>query len=105
MFTQVCEYTKNHWTVQLKCTNYKYVQLKCMIYNKLAQWVESSSNTGDKGSIPESGRSPGGGNDNSLQYSHLKNPIDREACPTTVHWVPNSQTWLSILLAWQVRRI
>ena len=57
---------------------------------------ESSSNTGDKGSIPESGRSPGGGNDNSLQYSHLKNPIDRGACPTTVHWVPNSKTWLSI---------
>ena len=41
MFTQVCEYIKNHWALQLKCKNYKYVQLKCMIYNKLAQWVKS----------------------------------------------------------------
>ena len=53
---------------------------------------ESSSNTGDQGSIPESGRSLGGGNDNSLQYSRLKNPIDSGACPATVHWVPKSQT-------------
>ena len=31
----------------------------------------------DVGSIPESGRSPGGGSDNSLQYSCLENPMDR----------------------------
>ena len=34
---------------------------------------------GDTGSIPGSGRSPGEGNGNSLQYSCLDNPIDREA--------------------------
>ena len=33
----------------------------------------------DKGSIPESGRSPGGGNDYPLQYSCLGNPVDRGA--------------------------
>ena len=33
----------------------------------------------DMGSIPGSGRSPGGGNDNPLQYSCLENPMDREA--------------------------
>ena len=34
----------------------------------------------DMGSIPGLGRSPGGGNDNPLQYSCLGNPMDRKAC-------------------------
>ena len=33
----------------------------------------------DAGSIPESGRSPGGGHDNPLQYSCMENPLDRTA--------------------------
>ena len=36
------------------------------------------ANAGDAGSIPGSGRSPGGGNGNPFQYSCLKNPMDRE---------------------------
>ena len=36
-------------------------------------------NAGDMGSIPESGRSPGEGNGNSLQYSCLENSMDRGA--------------------------
>ena len=43
---------------------------------------ESSCNagdTGDAGSIPGLGGSPGGGNDSPLQYSCLKNPMDRGA--------------------------
>ena len=40
---------------------------------------ESACNTGDVGSIPGSGRSPGEGNGNPLQYSGLENPTDREA--------------------------
>ena len=43
--------------------------------------------TGDAGSIPGSGRSPGGGNGNSLQYSCLENPTDRGAWQSTVHGV------------------
>ena len=43
------------------------------------------ASAGDAGSIPESGRSPGGGNSNPLQYSCLGNPIDREAWQATVH--------------------
>ena len=35
-------------------------------------------------SIPEAGRSPGGGNGNPLQYSCLENPMDREAWQATV---------------------
>ena len=39
----------------------------------------SVGDTGDVGSIPELGRSPGEGNGNPLQYSCLKNPMDRRA--------------------------
>ena len=41
----------------------------------------------DQGLIPGSGRSPGGGNGNPLQYSFLENPIDRGAWWATVHGV------------------
>ena len=46
------------------------------------------------GSIPRSGRSPGGGNGRSLQYSCLGNPMDRGAWRATVHGVAERQTWL-----------
>ena len=36
----------------------------------------SAYNVGDPGSIPGSGRSPGEGNGNPLQYSYLENPMD-----------------------------
>ena len=48
---------------------------------------ESASNAGDPGLIPESGRSPGEGNGNPVQYSCLENPMDGGVWPTTVHWV------------------
>ena len=44
-------------------------------------------NAGDSGSIPGSGRSPGEGNGNPLQYSCLENLIDKGACWATVHGV------------------
>ena len=45
------------------------------------------ANAGNTSSIPGSGRSPGGGNSNLLQYSCLGNPMDRGAWQTTVHGV------------------
>ena len=45
------------------------------------------ASAGNAGSIPESGRSPGEGNGNPLQYSCLGNPTDREAWWATVHGV------------------
>ena len=48
------------------------------------------ANSGDRrdmGSVPVLGRSPGGGNDNPLQYSSLENPMVREAWRTMVHSV------------------
>ena len=38
------------------------------------------ASAGDAGSISGSGRCPGGGNGNPLQYSCLENPMDRGAC-------------------------
>ena len=49
------------------------------------QWLKGNESTcsargiGDAGSIPESGRSPGEGNGNPLQYSCLENLMDRVA--------------------------
>ena len=51
---------------------------------------ESALNAGDPGSIPESGRSPGEGNGNPLQYYCLENPMDQGAWRATVHGVTKS---------------
>ena len=55
----------------------------------------NSGNVKDVGSIPGSGRVPGEGNDNPLQYSCLENFMDREAWQATAHGVTKSQTQLS----------
>ena len=47
----------------------------------VAQVIKASvCNAGDMGSIPGSGRSPGEGNGNPLQYSYLDNSMDSRAC-------------------------
>ena len=55
----------------------------------------SPANAGDVGLIPESGRSPGEGNGNPLQYSCQENPKDRGDWRAIVHGVTKSQTPLS----------
>ena len=65
-----------------------------------------SANAGDitdKGSISGSGRSPGGGHGNPLQYSCLENLMDRGAWQVIVHSVTKSRTrlkWLSMHAQW-----
>ena len=49
-------------------------------------------NTGDPGSIPGLGRSPGEGNGNPLQDYCLENPMDRGAWQATAYGVAKSQT-------------
>ena len=61
----------------------------------LSRWCsgkEPAEDVGGKGSIPASGRSPGGGNGNPLQYSCLENPMDRGVWRATVHRVAESDT-------------
>ena len=73
-------------------------EIKVSKASLVAQMVkESACNAGDLGSIPGSGRSPGEGNDNSLEYSYLENPMDRGAWQAIVHGVTKSQTQLSDL--------
>ena len=55
----------------------------------------SACSAGDPGSIPGLGRSPGGGNGYSCQYSCPENPMDRGTWWATVHRVAKSQTGLS----------
>ena len=65
-----------------------------MISKMMLVIKKSLASAGDKrdmGLIPGSGRSPGGGHGNPLQYSCLENPMDRRA---TVHGVTNSQILL-----------
>ena len=54
----------------------------------------SAEDIRDTDLIPVSGRSPGGGNGNPLQYSCLENPMDRGAWKVTVHKVTQSWTQL-----------
>ena len=62
---------------------------------------ESTCSAGNLGSIPGSGRSPGEGNGNPLQYSCLENPTDRGAWQATVHGAAKSRTQLSdFTFAW-----
>ena len=56
---------------------------------------ESVFNAGDMASIPGSGRFPGKGNGNPLQYSCLENPMNRGAWWAAVHRVAKSRTRLS----------
>ena len=51
-----------------------------------------AGDAGDVGSIPGSGRSPGGGNGNPLQYSCLEYSMDRKAWWDTVHVAAKSKT-------------
>ena len=53
---------------------------------------ESACNVGDLGSIPGSGRSPGGGRGNPFQYSCLENSMDRGAWRATAHGVAKCWT-------------
>ena len=55
------------------------------------------ANAGDiryMGLIPESGRYPGGGHGNPLQYSCLENPLDRGVLQVTSNRVSKSRTQL-----------
>ena len=66
-------------------------------YHRLPWWLsgkQSACNAGDLGLIPGSGRSPGGGLGNPLEYSCLEDPMDRGAWWATVHGVTQSKIWL-----------
>ena len=69
--------------------------LVCLLETLLTGDWANAGDTGDVGLIPGLGRSPGGGNDNPLQYSCLENPMDRGTWRAAVHGVAKRQTQLS----------
>ena len=101
-------YKSVHWSTVRNVKNLETKLSICPVTHKL--WILSSyrdsevkasaCNMGDLGSIPGSGRSPGEGNGNPLQYSCLENPMDKEAWWATVHGVAKSRTQLSEWSYW-----
>ena len=61
---------------------------------------ECACNVGDLGLISGSGRSPGEGNGNPLQYSCLENPMDGGAWQATVHEVAESDMTEQLILSY-----
>ena len=64
---------------------------------QLKEFACYAGDTWDPGLIPRSGRSPGGGHGNALQYSCLENPMDRGAWKAAIHRVTQSGTQLKQL--------
>ena len=56
---------------------------------------ESTCNAGDLGSVPGSGKDPGEGSGNPLQYSYFENSMNRGVWRAAVHGVSKSRTQLS----------
>ena len=85
------------WLLTCK-DNFKKYWLKKIGLPWWIRWLKkkkSACNAGDVGSIPGSGRSPGEGNGNPLQYSFLENSMDRGSWQATVPGVTKSWTRLS----------
>ena len=72
-----------------------WILMGSLVFSGGSEVKVSACNAGDLGSIPGSGRSPGEGNGNPLQYSCLENPMDGGAWWATVHGVTKNRTRLS----------
>ena len=57
---------------------------------RMTHFIAHFCNGGDLSLIPRSGKSPGGGHDNPLQWSCLENPMERGAWQAIVHRVAKS---------------
>ena len=70
-------------------------QQRTSLVAQMVKNLPTRQKAGDPGFVSGSGRFPGEGNGNPLQYSCLDNPRDRGAWQGTVHGVAKSRTWLS----------
>ena len=69
----------------------------CQVALVLTNPLATAGEVRDMGLIPGSGRSPGEGHGNPLQYSCLENPMDRGAWQAAVHGVAQNRTQLKRL--------
>ena len=80
---------------------FKLIFIRVQLLCRLHQWLsskQSACNSGDAravGLIPGLGQAPGGGH-NSLQYSCLNNPMNREAWWATIHGLTKNGTGLNV---------
>ena len=72
-----------------------FLTLRKQVAQCLKNLPARAADARDEGSILGSVRSPGGGNDNPLQYSYLESPLDKEAWWATIHGVTESWTQLT----------
>ena len=99
---QVCQWKLRMLTAQFVCssdfkTGLEIRQGASQEAIVVKNLPDNAGDIKDAGSVPGLGRSPGGGNDNPLQYSCLENPMDRGAWRATVYGVTKSWIWLSHL--------
>ena len=97
LFISFLQYCFNHYILEYSLKSGSVIPLVLFFFLRIALGFPSGSdskasvcNTGDPGSIPGFGRSPGEGNGSPLQYSCLENPMDRGAWQATVHGVAQS---------------
>ena len=74
------------------CQNFIFTFWEIVGFPGGSDGKEFTFNAGDPNVMPESGRSSGERNSNSLQWSCLENSMDRGAWETTVHGVEKNQT-------------
>ena len=100
-----CQETAQSWQMHKRNALFSVrcpqTSCQCLSLTKASQMAlllkDLPANAGDVRDAvltPGSGRSPGGGHGNPLQYSCLENPMDRKACLATVHEIAKSQTQL-----------
>ena len=77
---------QGHFIIMVNSSRDRPSQVELVVKNMPAK----AGDIRDKGLTPGSGRSPGGVNGTLLQYSCLKNPMDREAWWATVQRVEKS---------------
>ena len=85
----IYKHSPDLWTIYIPCIC-QGIQVAVVIKNLPA----NAGDIRDIALIPGSGRSPGEGHGNPLQYSCLENPMDRGAWWATGHRVAQSRTWL-----------
>ena len=97
LFQDLCTWVVTSYPVEALAASQLQEEMWCFPGGSAVK--ASASNAGDLGLIPGSGRSPGGGDGNPLQYSCLENSMDRGTWWATVHGVTKSWTrlkWLSM---------
>ena len=90
--------TSVHWIPQARILEWVVINIsQTHIYgvSGASDDKESACNAGELGLIPESGRSPGEGNGDPIQYSCLENSMDIRAWQAIFYGVAKSQTQLS----------